>query len=277
MSIRVRRIKERFKKLQNGPMRGLVAVVATIQQSIKFLSPILIYVDRDGDWHNCRLKIHLVSPELNVSSYKAIKAAVEDYWFFSYSPKAGDTIIDIGAGIGDDAVAFARAVGVNGRVIAIEAHPKTYRCLIKTIKANRLKNITALNIAVSDSEGNIKISEEENFLSNSTYSRTGKNSLVSANTLESILSQTGSLRADLVKMNIEGGETNALLGMKSVFNTTKNIVVSCHDFMADRGESLDYRTYADVNMILENAEFVIANRNDDLRKEVQYYLYGKKL
>ena len=257
-------------------MRGLVAIVGTIQQSIKHISPILIYLDKEGDWHNCRPEIALVSPELSVASWKEVQSAANDYWCHFYQPQQGDTIVDIGAGIGDDAVAFSRLVGKNGRVIAIEAHPNTYRCLLKTIKANRLDNVIAVNAAVADVEGYITISDGENYLSNSIHAGMGT-IRVKACTLENILKQTGSSRVDLIKMNIEGAETAALKGMKGILLTTPHVVVSCHDFKADRGESPELRTYESVYQILKNSGFQLRGREEDPRPEVRYYLYGEKL
>lgn len=274
--MRIRLFKERFKRLQKGPLRGLVAIVGTIQQSIKHISPILIYLDKEGDWHNCRPEIALVSPELSVASWKEVQSAANDYWCHDYQPQLGDTIVDIGAGIGDDAVAFSRLVGKNGRVIAIEAHPHTYRCLLKTIKANRLDNVIAVNVAVADKEGHIAISDGENYLSNSIHACMGT-VMVQARTLENILKQTGSSRVDLIKMNIEGAETAALEGMKEILRTTPHVVVSCHDFKADRGESSELRTYESVYQLLINSGFQLRRREEDPRPEVRYYLYGEKL
>jgi len=77
-------------------------------------------------------------------------------------------------------------------------------------------------------------------------------------------------------MNIEGAETSALRGMTKTLMSTPHIVVSCHDFKADRGEDESLRTYDDVKKILENSSYTLCNRSNDPRKEVKYYIYGKK-
>jgi FkbM family methyltransferase len=58
----------------------------------------------------------------------------------------------VGAGIGIESILYSRAVGANGRVIAIEAHPRTYACLVKTCEYSSLTNVTPLNIALVDRE-----------------------------------------------------------------------------------------------------------------------------
>jgi FkbM family methyltransferase len=282
MSIRL--LKERFKQLQRGPLRLLVALVATIQQTIRYQSPILITVDKDGDWHNRRTDVTIVAPELDVTSWSAIQAAVADLWCYDYVLQSGNTVIDIGAGIGDDVVAFSRLVGRNGRVIALEAHPRTFRCLLKTIAANRLENVTALNFAVSDQEGEVCISDEDNYLGNGIVSGTGAIK-VRASTLDHILGEIGVMHTDLVKINIEGAETSALHGMNQILSTLPHIVVSCHDFIADNhGGDAVLRTYNDVNKILKDAGYIIRKRREDspygqayyLLTGLGYYIYGKK-
>ena len=271
----VRGIKESFKRLQNGRLRWVVALVGTIQQSIKCLSPILIYIDEDGDWYNRRKNITFVSSELNVNSLHLVETQVLDFWCHGYQPQLGDTVIDIGAGIGDEALVFSRLVGESGRVIAIEAHPRTYRALVKTIQVNKLTNVIAINSAVSDFEGVIYISSEDNLLSNSTQS--GKRTIpVKARILENIINSTNSMRVDLIKINIEGAETSALIGMRQILETTPHIVVSCHDFKANRGEGEAFRTYHDVYKLLANSNYKLSNRPEDPRPEVPYYIYAKK-
>ena len=185
-------------------------------------------------------------------------------------------MIDIGAGIGDDAIVFSQLVGAFGRVIAIEAHPHTYRCLVKTIQENKLRNVIAVNAAVSDSEGFINISSGDNFLSNST--QTGQRSIrVQARTLGSIIKETDSERIDLIKINIEGAETSALIGMSRVLEAVPHVVVSCHDFKANRGEGDAFRTYDNVYKVLAASKYQLSNRPSDPRPEVPYYIYGQKI
>jgi FkbM family methyltransferase len=271
----LRRIKESFKRLQKGRMRWVVAAVGTIQQSLKSSSLVHIYTDKDGDWYNSRKDASFVSPELNVTSWQQARTNVLDFWCHGYQPQLGDTVVDIGAGIGDDALVFSRLVGASGRVIAIEAHPQTYRCMVKAIEANGLTNVIAVHAAVSDAEGFISISDGDNFLSNSTQN--GQGSIrVRTRTLENILEETGSARVDLIKMNIEGAETAALMGMTHVLSTTPHVVISCHDFKANRGEGEAFRTYDDVYKILTTSNYQLSNRQNDPRQEVPYYLYGKK-
>lgn len=272
---RFKLIKDRFKQLQKGPLRSLVAAVGTLQQSVKHRSAVSIYVDRDGDWHNRRRELTLVSPELNVDSMDRVRAAAMDLWCYDCELRHGDTVIDIGAGIGDDAVVFSKLVGERGQVVAIEAHPQTYRCLLKTIAANRLGNVIAINAAISDTDGYLAISDGPNFLSNSTQAGAGAIK-VRSRKLDELVSELGLRAPDLVKMNIEGAETAALRGMMNLLGTTPHVIVSCHDFKSDRGDGAEFRTFEDVKTILRESGFQLRGRGEDPRPELRYYVYGSK-
>ncbi|MBT9099542.1 FkbM family methyltransferase [Methylovulum psychrotolerans] len=272
----IRKVKNQFKQLQWGRWRILVAVVATIQQSIKYWSPIHIYIDSDGDWHNRRNLIELVSPELNVSSLDEIYASVIDLWCYRYKPQPGDVVVDIGAGIGDDVVIFSKLVGDNGLVIAIEAHPITYRCLLKTIQVNGLGNVVAINSAVSDNDGDVLISNEANYLSN-TIQSCNSGTHIKAELFDSIAIKYNLKNIKLMKMNIEGAEIPAIRGMNDILNKIENIVVECHDFKCERGESEYYRTHTWVNEALRKAGFDLQGRPDDARSHVRFSLYGRNL
>src|SRR5690349_8357055 len=80
-----------------------------------------------------------------------------DYWFHVYKPSAGDVIVDIGAGRGEDVFAFSRAVGPTGHVFAIEPHPVSFRVLEKLCVLNGLTNVTTLNYACVDEPAQLQI------------------------------------------------------------------------------------------------------------------------
>lgn len=272
----LRSLKDRFKRLQKGPFRLVVAIAASIQQSWKHSSFVIIYPDRDGDWVNRQREAIFVSPELNVARYRTVLANVLDLWCFKCPLDAGDTVVDVGAGIGDEAVAFSKLVGQSGRVLAIEAHPRTYRCLVKTIRANGLRNVTALNIAVLDAEGEISISDGPEFLANTILGQ-NPGPLIRGAALDDIAREAGISRPAFIKMNIEGAEAMAVKGMRELLANGSTIVISCHDFIADSyGGGPDFRTRAKVFEALHNAGYEITRRCDDTRDYVRDYLYGSR-
>lgn len=62
----------------------------------------------------------------------------------------GSTAIDVGASVGNYALAMSRAVGRHGRVLALEANPAVFAELVSSTWASR---VTPLNLAASSSSG----------------------------------------------------------------------------------------------------------------------------
>ncbi len=202
----------------------------------------------------------------------------EDYWFHVYRPKAGDVIVDIGAGRGEDVFAFARAVGPEGRVWAIEPHPVSFAVLRKFCELNRLDNVTALNYACVAEPGPLQVETLPVWESN--YVRTGAPSAASFPVqgvrFDDLSAAQGIGRIDFLKMNIEGAERGALPGCRAALERTRYVCVAAHDFRAARGEGEHFRTLELVERFLEESGFELTRRARDPRYYVPYHVHGKK-
>ena len=202
----------------------------------------------------------------------------EDYWFHIYRPKPGDTIVDVGAGRGEDVFAFSRAVGAEGRVIAIEPHPVSFQALRKFCHWNRLGNVTALNYACTDRPMSLQIETlpvwESNFVS--AGAATGASQTVEGDTVDRLLSSLGVQRVDFLKMNIEGAERTALPGCRETLRRTRFVCIAAHDFRTARGEGEEFRTLAFVRQFLTEAGFAITTRDRDPRYYVPYHVHGER-
>jgi len=194
-----------------------------------------------------------------------------DYWTHVYSPQTGDTLIDIGAGIGMDALALSPLVGSSGRIYSIEAHPWTFRALLKTCELNRLTNVIPLEYALSNKPGQLWISDlprnEENFMSDVFLDDHAIS--VPAIDLDTLVRSQGIRRIALLKMNIEGAERLVINGINKCIDQIDHVVIACHDF---RGE--DFRTKQPVIAFLREHGFEIIERHDDPRLYVRDHIHG---
>jgi len=201
----------------------------------------------------------------------------EDYWFYLYKPRAGDAIVDIGAGRGEDAFAFSRAVGPAGRVWAIEPHPVSFAALVKLCELNRLANVTPLNYACMERAGELQIETLPVWESN--YVRAGAPSLgshpVKGVRFDDLAAEHGIEHIDFLKMNIEGAERRALPGCERALARARFVCIAAHDFRATRGEGEDFRTLEFVQAFLSAAGFEIAMR-DDPRYYVPHHVHGRR-
>ena len=233
-------------------------------------------VDAGGHWVNRQQLATFVSPTLHTKSYCEIETSVLDNWTWDYRPVPGDTVFDVGAGIGEDSVVFSKLVGPAGRVFAIEAHPETFACLQQTIARSGLSNVTPIHCAVTDRDGEIGISSNADHVTNSILGD-GADVKVPARTLDSIDAELAVGEVALLKMNIEGAERLAVHGFGRLAPRVQHVVISCHDFVATHFGGGDYYfTKDEVRAALEGRGFAVRQRDDAELSWVRDYLYARR-
>jgi FkbM family methyltransferase len=197
-------------------------------------------------------------------------------YFWEYVPKAGDVVIDVGAGIGEDALTASHLVGPTGRVICIEAQPTTFNRLCLTCRLNRITNATTLNAAVSDRVGMAHIQTEGPYEAAALVESGGVE--VPTETLDEIFSGQGVHAIDLLKINIEGAEGLAIRGMERSIARTRNVVIACHDFLLERGaDPCEVETFDDVSAFLKDSGFELTTRRDDPLPWNSFTVYGRRI
>ncbi len=203
---------------------------------------------------------------------------VDDYWFHLYKPAAGDSIVDIGAGRGEDVFGFARAVGSSGHVWAIEPHPTSFAVLKKFCALNGITNVTAIQAACVDTPSGMHIETlpvwESNFVRSGEPSATSHP--VRGVRFDDLAAELGIRTISFLKMNIEGAERFALPGCKEALSRTRYATIAAHDFRAARGEGESFRTLGFVRGFLEDAGFELVTRDNDPRYYVPYHVHGHR-
>lgn len=260
--------------LDSSVLRPIIASIATLLRWPASGGGQRFSVDRQGRWVNRCPTATIVSPLIHTVPAADHARLAADQWNWDYPLEAGDTVIDIGAGIGEDSVYFARAVGAGGRVIAIEAQPTTFACLEATIARSNLTNVCALQCAITDRDAPVTIDVSDNHVANSIIGTSG-GITVPGRSLDSLAAELQLDRIDLVKMNIEGAEQFAVRGMGAIAKKVRHVVISCHDFISDGGGDDQLRTFAEVEQALDRLGFDTRSRPDHALPWVRYYLYGR--
>lgn len=199
-------------------------------------------------------------------------SAAADYWYHAGRPLPGEVVVDVGAGRGEDAIAFSRTVGAQGRVIAVEAHPTTYALLVQFCRLNRLANVLPVQAAAGDFDGIAMIEDGADWQENSVSA--DGTLQTPASTLDRLCDPFVAGPVALLKMNIEGGEIAALHGAPDLLARTRLVAVACHDFRADRGEGKRFRTRAAVMDMLASAGFAVSDRARDSRAGIRDHVFG---
>jgi FkbM family methyltransferase len=193
---------------------------------------------------------------------------------FAYLPKFGDTVVDIGAGVGEETIIFSSLVGPAGKVFAVEAHPKTHKALQYLVRANKLSNVISSNLALSDKAGAVNIEDSDNSLGNSILQVSKTNTFtIQAETFDDFVERNNIQSIDFLKMNVEGAEQLIVKGMVKSLNRIKHLAISCHDFRFRQGESEFFKTKQIVIDFLASNHFKISTQNSTVSM-VDDYVYG---
>jgi FkbM family methyltransferase len=142
--------------------------------------------------------------------------------------RPGMTIYDIGAQAGFYTLLFSRVVGAAGTIVAFEPCPTESQNLLAHLGLNEISNVRVISAAVSDREAIARFTVAAGKTENSL--REDSKSPLFVPTV--CLDQLGFPPPDLIKMDIEGGETLALKGARKMLAKTKPIV-----FLALHGDS----------------------------------------
>jgi FkbM family methyltransferase len=144
----------------------------------------------------------------------------------NFSPMIGDTVIDVGAAFGFYTIISSKRVGLEGKVIAIEAQPDIYEMLNKNIELNQLTNVTTLNFAAYSKESKLKIYSNYSVMTERANNKE-KFVEVNANTLDTIIQKTGIKEDGInwIKIDVEGAEYEVLRGATSILSQSKDIAL----------------------------------------------------
>ncbi len=141
--------------------------------------------------------------------------------------KPGWTVVDIGANIGYFTLLLSRLVGPTGKVYAFEPDPDNVRVLKKNVMANNCRNVIVVQKAVSNKDGQLKLFlDEENKGDHRSYdSHDGRKSITIKSTTLDTYFRKDKGTIDFIKMDIQGSEALALLGMKKTMKRQKKLIL----------------------------------------------------
>lgn len=171
-------------------------------------------------------------------------------------PPKGGVVFDCGAHIGNCAILFSRLVGPEGLVICVEAFPDSYAKLLRRVEYYGLNNVIAINKGLWNKPTMLSMDAFDDTIScrmTSNPHRTAKKIQeiqIDCVTLDAILSEYKLKRIDLIKMDIEGTEIEALQGASKTM-TTMRPVFAIASYHKRNGRA----TYIEVEKILKNYNY----------------------
>ena len=173
------------------------------------------------------LKIGIPAEEWGVAMFLQQGGGYEEgsQKLFESILRPGMTVLDLGANFGFYTL---RALRKGCRVVSYEPTPQTCALLRQNINANGFANCgrsIVVEAAVSDMCGITEFYENPNMCGyNSIYSMEGQHLIqVPTVTLDSQIEEIG--RVDVIKMDIEGAEYRALLGMRRLLERNPQVQI----------------------------------------------------
>ena len=161
----------------------------------------------------------------------------------------GSVFVDVGANWGYFSLVGASLVGPSGRVIAVEADPRACRALEINVARNRLSTVTVVEAAADSRDGSLDLctyGEGSDEFSSFGVVRSAqtvdgmRTFTVRTRPLDDILDQARVSNVDLLKMDIEGAEGQALSGLDRRLRAgaIERVLLELHPhYLRERGES----------------------------------------
>lgn len=137
--------------------------------------------------------------------------------------KKGFNFVDVGSNFGYYSLLASNIVGKGGKVFSFEPDPYNFSVLQRNIATNHLDNVLCINKAVGEKSERINFYiDADNLGRHNLISNWSKNVLtVDKISLDSFFPK--GFKIDMVKIDIEGGEELAILGMKKIIQTNSSI------------------------------------------------------
>lgn len=258
--------------LDRGWRRWLLAPLATADVIRERREPCLV-VPSAGWLHRYRSG-SIEWDSLGAPTPRTLDREAVDVFLYRYMPTEGDTVVDVGAGVGEEVRTFSRLVGETGQVIAVEAHPRAVDLLRRNVRRWKLRNVRIVAAAVAGEMGTLRLTDDGASIGNRIVAGGGVE--VPAITLDTLLAEAAVAHVDFLKMNIEGAELPALRATSRLTDVA-NAAISCHDFLIDHGADPEVvATSSDVAEILRQSGFDLIQRLEDARPWVRFYLYASR-
>ena len=142
-----------------------------------------------------------------------------------------DIVLDIGSWIGYYTLIAASRVGSKGKVISIEPHRENFKRLFRNVDLNEFTNINLLNSAVGREKSRKVLVDGVDSLTHRVIDDEAScGNEIAIDSIDNIIADLGLDYVNLVIMDIEGGEYDAVLGAYNALTKgiIKNIICEIH-------------------------------------------------
>ena len=141
--------------------------------------------------------------------------------------RKGDVVLDAGANIGDFTVQASRKVGPKGHVVAVEPNSRVLPYLEWNLRENACDNTYVFPCGLGRPGSAYLVETPDGGTAGTSTTRSGSGVEVPVRAIDDVLSEVGIVAPDVVKMDIEGAERDALSGFKGLSHV-RSLAVELH-------------------------------------------------
>lgn len=169
----------------------------------------------------------------------------------------GGVVWDVGGNAGFYSAIMSRIAGPEGHVFVFEPVPVTFESMCRNLEQAGARNVTPLNLALSDRDGVMPISfDPSSDTTSSLESPVGGTCVdVRVATGDTLVARGECRLPTVVKMDVEGHEVKALKGMTKVLSSDACRAVLCEVHFSVAAAKGAYRPDVDVRRLLAAAGF----------------------
>lgn len=225
MTIRVNKLRKLKNKMIERTPKNLFEYFANLYYIVVFTKERVKIQKYRNCWLITKGGISLLSPSPKFIGLCTLKI-FEDKFERFFRIEEGDTVLDVGACIGDTTVPMATKTGEKGTVIAVEPEPRN----ISFLKANTsmFNNMYIVEKAAWNRKGTVRFHLHSSCTGHSIVDQFRNYIEVKADTLDNIVNPWS--QVDFAKIDVQGAELQVLEGAEEMLRKTRNIVVETHYF-----------------------------------------------
>lgn len=174
----------------------------------------------------------------------------------------GDVVMDVGANVGYLTLIMSHLVGRFGKVVAFEASRDVLPELAANVASSRIQNVHQESLAIAAKDGEVSFATHPDFPQGGRIEDVSDASLgfiqtvVPARSLDSYCEEFN-LCPSVIKMDIEGGEADALAGASALIDAARPLFIleqhekdglGCIQFLDERGyDAVSLKTFRRVS------------------------------
>ena len=218
--------------------RGIARSVGLIKPLRKYLGPLIGRLMFDMfSYRNQQIIVHGHAMKLAArGSFPPTNMVRDNYEkqtteLFERIVKPGMVVFDVGAHVGYYTLLAARQIGETGEVHAFEPEPSNYNLLTQNVEFNNYQNVVCVNKVVSKDTGSKELFLTS--LDNGRYSIYNhglpkkRSVLAQSISLDDYVSEKNLTKIDLIKVDVEGAETDVLNGAAKLLSNLNvgNVII----------------------------------------------------